>query len=134
MATMSGRRQLGDEERALWIGFARSIKPLRRTEKSVCSAASAGDPAPAASKPHAAAPRAKLPAKMLPLAPLGRRLKRRVARGREQVDARIDLHGLTQSQAHAALLKFLENARIEGAKIVLIVTGKGADRSERDSA
>ena len=34
----------------------------------------------------------------------------RVARGKEAIDARLDLHGLTQAQAHAALLHFLRNA------------------------
>ena len=66
------------------------------------------------------------------LVPLGRRLKQRVARGRDPIDARIDLHGHTQKQAHAALLRFLQRAQADGARMVLVVTGKGAARGERD--
>jgi DNA-nicking Smr family endonuclease len=61
-----------------------------------------------------------------PLAPLGRRLKKRVGRGKETIDGRLDLHGLTQSQAHAALLHFLRSASARGTRLVLVITGKGA--------
>jgi DNA-nicking Smr family endonuclease len=60
-----------------------------------------------------------------PLAPLGRKLKKRVARGAHAIDGRIDLHGLTQAQAHDALLHFLRTRQARGARLVLIITGKG---------
>ena len=122
---MSRRRSLSEEEHALWRGVARSIKPLQPSRPSV-------EP-PAASRPparHDALPAKKAP----PLAPLGRRLKGRVARGREPIDDRLDLHGFTQGQAHAALLRFLRGAQVDGAKIVLVVTGKGNTRGQRDAA
>jgi DNA-nicking Smr family endonuclease len=52
-------------------------------------------------------------------------MKQRVARGKEAIDARIDLHGLTQAQAHSALLHFLRNAHARDARLVLVITGKG---------
>jgi DNA-nicking Smr family endonuclease len=125
------RRQLSDEERELWSGFARSITPLRRPEKSEKSSGAGDKAVPPRLKPHVQ-PQSPPPAKTPPLAPLGRRMKQRVARGREPIDARIDLHGMTQSQAHAALLNFLQRARADGARIVLVVTGKGVKRGERD--
>ena len=64
-----------------------------------------------------------------PLAPLGRRLKQRVARGREPIKARLDLHGFTQAQAHAALLRFLRRTQIDGVRMALIVTGKGTSKA-----
>jgi len=132
---MSRRRQLSDEERALWSGFARSITPLRRAAAESNKLPAAGDKlAPAPAKRHDAQPQANPPAQTPPLAPLDRRLKQRVARGREPIDARIDLHGMTQMQAHVALLNFLRRAQIDGARIALIVTGKGAGRGERDGA
>jgi DNA-nicking Smr family endonuclease len=130
------RRRLSDEEEALWSGFVRSITPLRSVKNR--EKAPAGDDQPArqpAKLQSAKAPDVALrqpPAKTPPLAPLGRRLKQRVARGREPIDARIDLHGMTQAQAHAALLIFLQRFQAEGAKMVLIVTGKGSRASERD--
>jgi DNA-nicking Smr family endonuclease len=79
-------------------------------------------------KPAAAAPAPapdKTPTPALPLAPLDRRLKRRLYSGRAEVDDVIDLHGMTQAQAHQALNAFLWRAARSGAKIVLVVTGKG---------
>lgn len=139
---MSRGRRLSDEELALWSGLVRSVAPLRRAKKSGKSpdAAAGAESAPAPAKPRVpppvrpgAAPRPVSPsAETAPLAPLGRRLKQRVARGREPIDARIDLHGMTQRQAHAALWNFLQRARADGARIALVVTGKGAGRGERD--
>ena len=68
------------------------------------------------------------------LTPLDRRFKQRVARGRQPIDARIDLHGMTQREAHAALLRFLHRAQADGARIVIVVTGKGSGRAARGSA
>jgi DNA-nicking Smr family endonuclease len=69
-----------------------------------------------------------------PLVQLDRRVKQRVARGRDAIDARIDLHGMTQSEAHDALLHFVRRAQTNGARLVLVVTGKGSARSTRDGA
>jgi DNA-nicking Smr family endonuclease len=140
---MSRRRYLSDEERALWSGYARSITPLRRWTESDTSPnnkssrdessnataktpASPGKPVPLGSTRSIRLNPEPPAAKPLPLAPLGRRLKQRVARGRDPIDARIDLHGMTQLEAHAALLRFLRQARVQGARMALIVTGKGS--------
>ncbi len=56
---------------------------------------------------------------------LDRRQKHRLARGTEPIDSRIDLHGKTQSEAHMALLGFLRHAQAQGARYVLVITGKG---------
>jgi DNA-nicking Smr family endonuclease len=57
-------------------------------------------------------------------------MRSRVARGKEDIDGRLDLHGLTQSEAHAALLRFLRQASGRGARLVLVITGKGARGGE----
>ncbi len=67
-----------------------------------------------------------------PLAPLDRRLKRRLSSGKSEVDDVIDLHGLTQAQAHQALSAFLWRAAGAGARIVLVITGKGGWRNSGD--
>jgi DNA-nicking Smr family endonuclease len=135
---MSRRRQLSDEEEALWAGFTRSIKPLKSAKpgakanlKSSAAPSVASPPAPSQLRSHPVAPRQTPPAPSPPLAPLGRRLKQRVARGREPIDARLDLHGMTQQEAHAALLRFLHRAQASGAKTALVVTGKGLRKSSR---
>ena len=129
---MSRRRELSDEEEALWSGIARSIKPLRpikaksiKAKAAVASSRSAGEAKPQRS-PAASAPTAPPAKKPPPLASLDRRGRKRVARGRDPIDARIDLHGKTQSEAHDALVRFVRRAQSNGARVVLVVTGKGS--------
>lgn len=53
------------------------------------------------------------------------RRKHRIARARDPIDARIDLHGLDYDRARAALQQFLLRAHAEGGRAVLVITGKG---------
>jgi DNA-nicking Smr family endonuclease len=125
------RRSLSDEEEALWSGIARSITPLRHPKKRPDPqdhAVTAGMSAPAPD-PHPVRRASAVAEKPPPLAPLDRRSKQRIASGRTPIDARLDLHGFTQKHAHAALLRFLKAAQAAGAKVVLVVTGKGTARS-----
>lgn len=134
---MSRRRRLTDDEHALWQGVARSVAPLRRrTGRQLPSEKAETVPgAPASRVRTTAEPVSKLPlaarapvpkpADPLPLAPLGRKLRKRVARGTHAIDGRLDLHGFTQAKAHDALLDFLRTRQARGARLVLVITGKG---------
>jgi len=140
------RRRLTVEEHTLWSRITRSVAPLRRQPVPVAVG-------PAPSPPNRTKPVPSLhpqppsrvkapPAKPAPrLEPLDRRLKQRLARGSEPIEARIDLHGRTQDEAHAmllrflrraqdeahaALLRFLRKAQDDGARFALVITGKGA--------
>ena len=62
-----------------------------------------------------------------------RRLKQRLARGTEAIEARVDLHGKTQSEAYAALFSFLRKAQSDSARFVLVITGKGGNAREDGS-
>jgi DNA-nicking Smr family endonuclease len=125
---MTRRRQLSDEERALWKNIARSVKPLRKlmeTVEPLSEPLPKSPPPKPRTKSAGPAPHVVASPKSPPLAPLDRRLKQRVARGREPIEARLDLHGMTQAQAHTALLRFLRRAHADGVRTVLVVTGKG---------
>jgi DNA-nicking Smr family endonuclease len=63
---------------------------------------------------------------------LERRDRQRLARGIKTIDARLDLHGKTQAQAHAVLLRFLRRMQTDGATFVLVITGKGSDENAVD--
>jgi DNA-nicking Smr family endonuclease len=52
--------------------------------------------------------------------------KRRLARERDPIDLRLDLHGLDQDRARAVLTDFLLRAQAEGVRAVLVITGKGS--------
>jgi len=128
------RRVLSQEERVLWTTVTKSIAPLRDSsaygEEEGTTMAGALRPAGPVGKPPGIVgpPRERNP--QPPLAPLGRRMKERVIRGKEAIDGRLDLHGLTQSEAHAALLRFLRSASSRSARLVLVITGKGARAGE----
>lgn len=51
--------------------------------------------------------------------------KRRIERAREDIGARLDLHGLDQDRARAVLHAFVLRAHQDGLRAVLIITGKG---------
>jgi DNA-nicking Smr family endonuclease len=76
------------------------------------------------SNPAASLPRTQKPAAP-PLAPLGRRERSQLSRGRKEIEARLDLHGMTQTRAHHALSGFLQRAHLDGLTFVLVITGKG---------
>jgi DNA-nicking Smr family endonuclease len=127
---MTRRRPLSDEERTLWKSIARSVKPLRKIteafEQPSEEPTKLSPPAKPRGKSAAGVSHVAVPPKSPPLAPLDRRLKQRVARGREPIEARLDLHGMTQAEAHSELLRFLRRAQADGVRTVLVVTGKGS--------
>ncbi|MEO0498829.1 MAG: Smr/MutS family protein [Pseudomonadota bacterium] len=57
--------------------------------------------------------------------PIDRKTKRKLSKGRLSVDARIDLHGMTQDEAHNALIGFVGMSHARGHRVVLVITGKG---------
>jgi DNA-nicking Smr family endonuclease len=124
-------RRLSDEEIDLWIAVAKSVSrrkgaklPSARKIQPPPAEASVAPPEP---ERRRASPAPKAPSP--PLAPLEKRLKKQLARGRSAIDQSIDLHGMTQPQAHQALRGFLVYAQAQGDRLVLVVTGKGAPKT-----
>lgn len=121
------------EDLALWETVSKGVAPLKRPPKPASGRQEApkpaaepkARPAPPTAQPLAIAPRPPPPAQPPALVPLDRRMRARVARGTLAIDARIDLHGLTQAAAHRRLIRFLGDAQAAGAKLVLVITGKG---------
>ncbi|MCG5234934.1 Smr/MutS family protein [Xanthobacter oligotrophicus] len=135
MSRRGRRRQLSAEERALWDHVVRSVKPLKLPAVPQDVAPLVPDTPPVVPEPPAAAPPAKAakavrsktppaPPPAPPLASLEPKTRRRLTRGAE-VDARLDLHGLTQAAAHRRLRLFLIEAQALGHSLVLVITGKG---------
>jgi DNA-nicking Smr family endonuclease len=134
------RRALSADERELWESIARHVKPLKKHRAAKAKAAD--NPEPVAAAPvarPAPVPRPAVPSgpprpakpALPPLAPLGKRERTKLSRGRSEIEARLDLHGMTQARAHRALSGFLHRAHQDGLTFVLVITGKG--RSGGDS-
>jgi DNA-nicking Smr family endonuclease len=75
-----------------------------------------------------AAKRAPLPLKVGVVTAMDKRTAQRFKRGDMHVDGRIDLHGLTLDQAHGALIGFIRRTHAQGARCVVVVTGKGGEK------
>lgn len=129
------QRDLDPEERALWAHVARQVTPLHpisppeRAPQPEPATPVVAEPPPVAKEtpPPQRATQAKkppAPPPQIPLAGLDPKARRRLVRGAE-VDARLDLHGLTQAAAHQRLRLFLMEAQALGYSVVLVITGKG---------
>ena len=137
------RRELSPDELGLWRKVAASVRPL---PKKALPPLAAIAPAPIQPSPVQCVPLLQVkPAEASKPGPqissLDQSTERRIRRGRMGVDGRLDLHGYTQAHAHIALMRFLSSQRARGARLVLIITGKGhdardgqgdRDRGERD--
>jgi len=60
-----------------------------------------------------------------PFAEVDRATAERLKRGRTPVEARLDLHGMTQAEAHRALTSFVAGSRAAGRRCLLVITGHG---------
>jgi DNA-nicking Smr family endonuclease len=132
---MSGKRgsdPLNAEDRAVWDEVKKSVAPLRRQPAETAEPEHGEAAPPPRQASPAAVPPAPRPApKAPPLAALDRRTRSRLARGQIEIDARLDLHGLTLQRAHARLRSFLSNAQVRGHRLVLVITGKGGSGAMR---
>jgi DNA-nicking Smr family endonuclease len=135
------KRSLSEEERALWESVAKQTKPLRkkpraakpqRLDAEMPAAAKATVPIRPHPLPKPRAAKPDLPPAPPPLAPIGRRERSQLSRGRKDIDARLDLHGMTQTRAHDALSAFLQRAHSDGLTFVLVITGKGKMGAESE--
>jgi len=126
-----------DHDAELWARVAETARPLRK-DRAVVKAPQAKPKPPADAAGHKEEggekaahrlPQIKVRPKPAPI-PRGTNLDRITARkletGRVAVEARLDLHGMRQREAHAALRRFLKSAQARGHRNVLVITGKGA--------
>jgi DNA-nicking Smr family endonuclease len=135
------RRPLDPDELKLWVTVLKTVRPAPgRTLPKLPEAPPPPPPAPnqgargiKAVKTPKPAPPAHAPVRAAPSVrplrhspePLEPRRQRRLGRERDPIEARLDLHGLTQFAAEDRLKAFLRQAQASGLRAVLIITGKG---------
>ncbi len=139
------RRPLHPEDVRLWSLVTATVRPHRG--RTLTTVAAPSDPAPpvrpgatpAKTRPKVAAPpppppssqasvaaRPRAPATLPSPDEIEPRRKRRISMAREPIAGRLDLHGLTQDEARLAVIAFIRREHANGARAVLIITGKGA--------
>ncbi len=137
MSRRSPPRPLSPEERDLWRRVAKAVNPLdaaraKRLDE-IAPPSIEPRPKPAASPlKTGAADRVARREPERVKTPADRSTEKKVRRGQLEVEARIDLHGLTSARARRDLLGFLQRAQGNGLRQVLVITGKGAGSRARD--
>lgn len=117
------KRNLKPEELRVWSLVAATVHPLPGRDTPKAPAPQTLD-APARIEPSRVSQvRSRPPRPGVDDIEPNRR--HRIARERDPIGARIDLHGLDQDRARAALEGFLHRAWDEGYRSVLVITGKG---------
>lgn len=136
------KRQLSDDDRQLWNRLTERVDPLHPERKKPA--------APAIFPPKKASPKRepRVPIKPFRIgektetAPPDRRPAineaavkvspnmdkrnfQRLLKGRLEIDVTLDLHGMTAEQARQQLVLSLQRAHARGARLVLVITGKG---------
>jgi len=148
----SGRKNSAsvDDDEAIWKYAAATIEPLKRakgrvhlseratTEPPKAKAAPKQESKTTASKHEPVKPSpaiAVAPARRATpdLSDFDRKHARKIRGGRTEIEARVDLHGLRQSEAHAALRAFLFRCQSRGLRFVLVITGKGKPGSASEA-
>ena len=144
---MARKRPVSREEQSLWRQVTGDVEPLSpqppkqpeaqpatdKAKKTTPPPRKSESKAPAAAPPPAA-PAAPVVARQQPeLAPgktagLDKRTAQRLKRGQLKPEARVDLHGMIQVEAHAALNDFVSECHMAGLRHVLVITGKGSVR------
>jgi DNA-nicking Smr family endonuclease len=125
-------RTLSADEAALFRAAMHDTKPLRRRRRAKAERAKPAEEAKAPPLRANANPRvlAGAPAAAKPTpAPnpgLDRRTAERLRKGEIAIERRIDLHGMTQDDAHAALDRFIRQCWKDGRRMLLVITGKGS--------
>ena len=132
----------GLDDGELWGHVATSVEPLEARHKNLLSAntgAAKKTTRPATSKQKAArgadiVPTEPPTTRRRPVLPeldhgsspgVDKSTATRLKKGRQPIEGRLDLHGMTQAEAHPALDSFVENAYRSGKRAVLVITGKG---------
>jgi len=139
-----------DDDETLWAYVKRTITPLKKEagsdhkkddvdfaalldgdgaeDKAISANKRAQSPELSKPQTSAAPPSVPPPSVPVPAAPgkdIDRRTAQKLKRGKIPVEAKLDLHGMTQRQAHEALNGFIARAYGAGKRCVLVVTGKG---------
>lgn len=141
---MRKRRDIHEEEHALWQHATRHVKPLkakktkpvarpitRTAAKSPPKPAPKSAPAPVATAPAPARPEKHKPvpsprhAPRMDLTSLDGARAKKLKRGDLAIEDRIDLHGATEAVAHRRLEEFIARASRDNLRVVLVITGKG---------
>lgn len=135
------KRPLSDDDRQLWQRLTERVDPLHPERKKPAPAIfppkkpAAKRPPPAPLKPFrigekadtsTTPPTPAIDTEAAKVSPnMDKRNFQRLLKGRIEIDGTLDLHGMTAEQARQRLILYLQQAHARGARLILVITGKG---------
>lgn len=119
---MVRKRNITDQEKELW---QQAMKDVKRLDTTIHKTVKKVETKPTIQETPTLEDIAQKISEARQLQPLDRNFLKKMKQGKVQVEARLDLHGMTQDQAFAALRQFIPSSYAQGKKILLIITGKG---------
>src|SRR5215813_5081563 len=130
MSCWSRMRRPRGEDAALWQRAMRGVAPLpgralpseRGRPARIAPETGAVQPSPQTKSPQ---PPPLIAPPLDRFAGIDRATAERLRRGQRDIEARLDLHGMTQAEAHRALAGFVSGSRAAGRRCVLVITGHG---------
>ncbi|MBV8737118.1 MAG: Smr/MutS family protein [Alphaproteobacteria bacterium] len=120
MAKTAAEQRHHHNDRRLWAEAVRDVTPLRGRPVTLAPSAPTEPPrgeSGALPAPHQAA--------IGHFSGIDRANAERLKRGLRPIEAELDLHGLTQAEAHRRLVEFVEACYRDGRRCVLVITGRG---------
>jgi len=135
------KKKTGPEDEELWTRVMSSIEPLQNKHKNIANIPSGDNPKPTVAedvkktRSYTSVPRedAQSPVRPPSLPELShnhhpgldKSSSKKLKKGNLAIEGRMDLHGMTQAQAHRALDSFIAGSQAAGKRCVLVITGKG---------
>ncbi len=120
---------LNAEDQKLWDLMMRDVVPLRPSPASPPAGKSGQSGPKTVVATKAPAPAAQRPIPASSQHPgayeVDKSTHRKLKRGHMAIEARLDLHGLSQARAYEELKRFLIGAHHQGLRCLLVITGKG---------
>jgi DNA-nicking Smr family endonuclease len=130
--TKRALRPVAPDEEWLWHEVTKDIRPYRPVKRPALAPVKAAQTSAPPSQPKTVAPLAPRHAHPRLGTGVDGATSKRLSKGQIAPDATLDLHGMTQDHAHAALDRFVAHSLALSRRCVLIVTGKGARQKGDD--
>ncbi len=135
MSRKKSRGTLSDDEQKLWQKVTESVTRLNSNQaaKPLVRRAAYRVVAPDVTQfDFRTAPAAGLTEQSFSLRDADHNWQQKLRRGKVKPDGKIDLHGMTENHAFAALNRYIIEAQNRGKRFILVVTGKGGKKSGYD--
>lgn len=130
MGRKKSRGDLNDNEKKLWKKVTENITELDSNRAATPLVRRSAYRVTAPEKSYGAIPAGDLTGQSFSLRDADHGWHQKLRRGKVKPEGTIDLHGMTEDRAYAALNRYIVEAQNRGKRFILVITGKGGMKSE----